>query len=155
MNNLTVLTQRSEALRKLETELSQFEREKLTPAGEKDCRAIVGALIVHYPPDGRTQQDWEIAGRDWLREMARFPLDILEEGRREWLRRPGRRMPSLGDMLELWAPQLEERRRLARQMREQAEEWKKPVWTFPSEADKAEVERVLTETGVRLKAKAR
>ena|SRR3990167_4971508 len=148
-------TQRSEALRKLETELAQFEREKLTPATEKECRAIVGALVVHYPPDGRTAKDWEIAGADWLREMARFPLDVLEDGRREWLRSPQHRMPSLGEMLALWRPVQEARLADARLMREQIEAWRKPIREVPTEDDKEAISKAVAELGAHAKAKGR
>lgn len=155
MNNLTILTQRSEALRKLETELAQFEREKLTPATEDQARTILGRLVVHYPSDGRSSKDWKIAGEDWLREMAHFPLDVLEEGRRDYLRQPYHRMPSLGEMLALWSPPYERRLADARLMREQVEAWQRPVYEGPTEADKADITKAVAELGAHVKAKGR
>ena len=70
-------------------------------------------MVVHYWHGGLSQGEARVLRADWLRLLGHLPADLMREGVDRYLLSTNRHKPTPGVFLELVAPDLRYRQRLA------------------------------------------
>lgn len=86
----------------------------LSPATGLEAVAVVEALALHYPVLRRTDAENRVVARQWIDDLAGWPLDLLQEGARLWRNSPAERFPTAGQFKATVATILRYRQALGR-----------------------------------------
>jgi hypothetical protein len=73
----------------------------LTPATAMQIGEALERLALHYPVLRRTDQENDLAARDWADDMADCPVDLIAEACRLWRNTGAERFPTPGQLKAL------------------------------------------------------
>ena len=131
------------SLERRKTELDLVEK-ALQPATRKEAAAMFGRLAVQFPNPDRPEEHWTLIAEDYINELCIFPPDILEQGRREALRRCTF-MPRISELLGILEPMRNERQNRRRELKEalKPKPRKEQDWKPPTDEEKAPIQTAI------------
>ncbi len=88
--------------------IAEHERH-LQPAPSKEILTRLAQLSVHFWHPDRPKGQARALLRDYVEDLAEYPVDLLEEGIRQYRRR-GKWFPKVSELREIMEPMLEARR---------------------------------------------
>lgn len=100
-------------------------RRSLEPAEPRAIAAMIEALAIMYPQQGRTDADDKIRARAWLEDLADYPADAIKAACTEWRRSDTSWMPTPGQLIAKIEPIVSHRRRLLQRAEDLQDESKR------------------------------